>query len=442
MPYADEIAGLAALRAIADSGIVEEFRQQLVERHSGEPLPLPAFLPCPPGQSRTHILAIDGSNVYDAIPGALPCTEAGLVSLGLVVIDLNKLAALERLPESGSVNPRMLRDTEHGESLGLMLPGQNAGKKDGASPRTWFRQIFNSELEKTRFGGESLAETLYHLLQLGSSPTIDHCPNHPDCDHRNLPIPQPGAAGSCPCCGEPTFTADGLRIHEQFLDNISPRECHSRVRDTLELLALMNSLRYLASSDKGIAAISNTAFVVDGQLAAFGTIAVLGRAIKRELQRIQGILLDAHPGAQLLVMSGVKTGPFVEHAAELDRVPAPDQRLPRNHVWLPNNDYIRANIVARGSQNSKPWGELTHFGRPVVLKTANGQRLVLNIAQPELEISETLTNAAPPQALADAIATAGPLGVGTDQFLALRRSHSHAAIPLRAGTDLIQSLAP
>lgn len=442
MPYADEIAGLAAIRAIADSGIVDDFRQQLAERHSGEPLPLPPFLPCPPGKSRTHILAIDGSEIYAGIPGALPCTEAGLVSLGLVIIDLMKLDALDRLPESGAVNPRLLRDTEKGESLGLMLPGQNAGKKDNTSPKTWFRQIFNDELEKTQFGGESFAETLYHLLHLGARPTIDYCPNHPDCDERNLPIPQPGSAGYCPSCAEIIFPADGLRIHQQFHDNLSPRECHSRVRDTLELLALVNSLRHLANSERGLAAISNTAFVMDGQLATFGTIAVLGLAIRRELQTIQETLQESHPGARLLVMSGVKTGPFVEHAAELDRAPAPNLRLPLNHMWLPNNEYIRANIVARSSQSSKPWGEYTHFGRPVVLKTTAGQRLVLNIAQPELELSQPLTNAPPPQALADAIATAAPLGVGTDQFLALRRSHSQAAIPLRAGTDLIQSLAP
>ena len=139
-------------------------------------------------------------------------------------------------------------------------------------------------------------------------------------------------------------------------------------------------------------------------------------------------------------MSGVKSGPFVNHAEEIDRAPAPGQNIPDDHLWLPDNDYIRANIVARHSDSQRPWGELTHYGRPLVMKTKNGQRLVLNIAQPEEE--PPLTNAVAPLALADAVNTAGPLGVGTDQFLALRRAHNRAAIPLRAGTDLIRSLAP
>ena len=437
MPYEDERAGLAAIRAIAESGVVESFRRELQERHSGQPLPLPPFHPCPAGTSRTHILAIDGSDIYEPIPGALPSTEAGLVSLGMVVMDLKKLETLQRLPESGAVNPRLLRETEKGESLGMMLPGMNAGKKDGTDPRTWFRQIFNNELEKASVGGETFAETLYHLL--GSDHKIDHCPN-PDCSKENLRLPTPGTIDRCPTCGVEVLLTDGLRIHTQFEENTSPTECHSRVRDTLEILALVNSLRYLVKSERGRAAIGNTAFVMDGQLAAMGTIAVLAQAVHRELQRVQCVLDKYRPETLLLVMSGVKTGPFVNHAEELDRAPEPGRNIPHDHLWLPDNDYIRANIVARYSDSPKPWGRVTHYGRPVVLKTKNGQRLVLNIAQPEVE--PPLTNAPAPLALADAVNTAGPLGVGTDQFLALRRAHNRAAIPLRAGTDLIKSLAP
>ncbi len=437
MPYEDERAGLAAIHAIAERGVVDDFREQMQERHTGEPLPLPPFQPCPAGVSRSHILAIDGSNVYDEIPGALPCTEAGLVSLGMVVMNLKKLQSLQQLPASGAVNPRELRKTETGETLGIMLPGQNAGKKDGTDPRTWFRQIVNTELENAYLGGESFAETLHYLLT--DNRIIRHCPN-PDCEESGLSIPGPGEVRSCNSCGESILLTDGLRIHEQFLENTSPTECHHRVRDALEILALMNALRYLKESQQGLTAIANTAFVMDGPLAAFGTIAVLANAVRNELRQIQNTLDREHPGARLLVMSGVKSGPFVNHAAELDRSPAPGQRIPRNHVWLPNNEYIRANIVARNSVHSKPWGELTYFGRPVILKTATGQRLVLNLAQPEAD--PPLTDAPCPQALEDALGTAGPLGVGTNQFLALRRVHSHAAIPLRAGTDLIKSLAP
>ena len=436
MPYPDERAGLSAIQAIVDGENFEEFRRRLDPPKAEAVLQLPAFRPCPNGTPRTNLVAFDGSRVYEPFPGRLPDTHVGTVSLGVVVINLRKLATLPKMPESGSVDPRELRKTEKGNSLGAMLPGTNARTNDGVGPREWFRQVFNNTLQKASLGGETFADSLYHLL--GGSHDVGSCPN-PDCDVTHLPMPAPNASYNCPSCGITIFTTDGLRIHEQFIENRSAEECHSRVMDTLELLALINGLRGLTKSPEGLKAISATAFVMDGQLAVFGTIAVLAQAIRQELKNIQETLQNAVPGSQLLVMSAVKSGPFVKHAEELDRAPAPNRRIPPNNFWLPDNDYIREHIVAGHSINAKPWGELTHYGRPVVLKTPSGQRLVLNIAQPEAE--PPLTNRPQPQVLGDAISTAAPLGVGSDQFLALRRAHRWASIPIKTGTNLIHSLA-
>ncbi len=434
MPYLDERAGLASILAIAKRGVVDEFRNRLVERHDGTPLSLPAFEAIPHGRARQHVVAIDGSNIYEPIPGALPCTEAGLVSLGIVVIDTVKLFSLPRLPASHAVNPRELKDTEKGQVMGTMLPGRNAARRDGASPRQWFREMIDRELRDVRFGDESFAETLEALLVNNrkiSCPAVD-------CTKRQVVVTGPDAMSECPACGLPILLADGLRIHEQFDETKPAVECHSRFRDTLEILALMNILRYLVKTREGRDAIANTAFVLDGSLAAFGTIAVLARAVHDELRRIQKCLHGER--IELLVMSGVKSGPFVEHFSELDRAPEPDRRIPAGRYYLPDNSYVRENIVAGGPDEPGPWSELTYFGRPIFLKTVQDQRLVLNLAQPEAD--PPLTEALPPRALADALATAGPLGVGAHQFQPLRRVHAQAAIPLRAGTDLIRSLVP
>ena len=435
MPYADERAGLAAIQAIADSAELDEFRARLRPPSASAVLPLPPFRPGPAGNSRTHLVAIDGSLIYEPFPGKLPDTHVGLVSLGVVVMKLSELSSLPALQASGAVDPRQLRRTEDGRSLGALLPGTNAGTTDGLGPREWFRVSFNETLRKVSLGGETFAESLYQIL--GPDHDIRHCPN-PACDATHLPMPNPGQEAACAKCGTALFTSDALRIHEQFVENESAYECHMRVMQTLEMLALVNSLRCLAQSDEGLAALANTAFVMDGQLAAFGTIAVLAQAIRKQLSGIQNSLQAIRPDAQLLVMSGVKSGPFVQHAEELDRDPEPNKRIPLNHCWLPTNDYIRAHIVAGHSDDPGPWGELTHYGRPLVLKTPGGQRLVLNIAQPES--GPPLTEQPEPRALGDAVNTAGPLGVGSDQFLALRRAHRWASLPLKAGTDLIQSL--
>ena len=444
MPYPNEYAGLEAIRLIADSGVVDEFREAIVSRKPDEPLPMPNFLPCPPrGRVRGHVLAIDGSTITKDIPGALPCTEAGLVSLGVVVMNLNDLNRLERLPQSGAVNPRLLRETENANSLGVMLPGRNAAREDGLDPRTWFRHIVNDKLENSRIPkeGESFAETLHHLFSLGENGegrTV-RCPN-PDCDQRRVALPEPYERGKCEGCEEEILLSDGLRIHEEFYENAPVGGCHSRFMNTLEILALMNSLRYLSLTHEGRQALSDTAFVMDGPLAAFETIAVLSRSVRTELRSIQNRLREQFSDSSLVILSGIKSGAFVNHAHDLDRSPEPDVRIPNEHYWMPDNAYIQDNIVAKisSSPNPKPWGELTYFGRPVILKTKGGQRLVLNLAQPETD--PPLTNATAPYALADALETANNLGVGSHEFLALQRAHNKASIPLQTGTDLIQSL--
>ena len=224
MPYEDDRAGLAAIRAIADSNVVDDFRDRLAPRHDGTPLDLPPFEPCAGGTARTHILAIDGSHIYKPIPGALPSTEAGLVSLGIVVIDVAQLNTLRQLPQSGTVNPRELRATERGEPLGTMLPGRNAARQDGTNPRTWFREIVNSTLEEANFGGESFAETLYALF--GENRTIRNCPNS-GCGASEIQVPGPRESNSCPRCGETVWLADGLRLHENFVENEPAVACHS-----------------------------------------------------------------------------------------------------------------------------------------------------------------------------------------------------------------------
>ena len=436
MPYPDERAGLSAVQAIVDGEAFEEFQNRLDPPGDQAVLPLPTFRPCPDGTSRTNLVAIDGSRIYEPFPGRLPDTHVGAVSLGVVIMNVEELSKLPKLKESGSVDPRKLRKTEEGNSLGALLPGTNAKTNDGLGPREWFRVTFhNTLLRASLSGSETFADSLYHLL--GNDREVGNCPNE-DCDAKQLPLPAPNVPYDCSSCGTTIFTTDGLRIHEQFIENQSAEECHSRVMNTLELLALVNALRGLVKTQDGLGAISKTAFVMDGPLAAFGTIAVLAQAIRHELKCIQETLQSEIPSSQLLVMSGVKNGPFVKHAEELDRDPAPNSRIPRNNFWLPDNDYIRENIVAGHSANSTPWGELTYFGRPMILKTQNGQRLVLNIAQPEVE--PPLTNRPQPQVLGDAISTASPLGVGSDQFLALRRAHRWASIPIKAGTNLIHNL--
>ena len=429
MPYPNERAGFSALEDLERRRVIEAFGDRLEHGVNVPRRPLPPFESFRSRQARPVVVALDGSSIYHRIPARLPCTEAGLISVAIVRIDVQRLEELPRLPLSRATDPVALRETEHASTLQLALPGRNARSASGLASREWFRHEIQANLETGHFGGENLASTLHALL---GDPRDIRCPNL-ECSARPL-TPKPGMMRSaCSECGSEVLLADALRAQEIFGDEQPCGDAHGRIRQALEILSLMNLLRELVKLENGRRALRRIAFVLDGPLAAFSTIAALQPGVLRELRRIDQRL---SPG-RLLVMSGVKTGAFVQHFSELDEAPEPDSRIPDGTAWLPDDQYIRENIVARTTDQA--WGMITYFGRPLVVKTHQGQRLLLNLAQPEAD--PPLTDAARPRVLDEAIATAARLGVGRHEFLPLRRAHAKAAIPFRAGAAIIESLA-
>lgn len=431
MPYPNERAGFSAVEDLERRRIVEAFGDRLEQGAKLPPKPLPPFESFPQGRPRPVVVALDGSSIYHRIPGRLPATEAGLLSIAIVRIDVERLENLPRLPQSGATDPVQLRDTEDASTLQLALPGRNARSADGQVARDWFRSLIQEALESGHYGGETLADTLHGLLREARDRDIK-CPNV-RCVSKPLTPPPGEMRCRCQDCGAVVLLSDALRAQEIFSDEEPCGDAHGRIRQAFEILSLMNLLRGLVQTENGRRALRRIAFVLDGPLAAFSTIAVLQRGVLRELGRIDR---ELSPG-RLLVMSAVKTGAFVQHFSELDESPAPDSRISRGTAWLPDDDYIRENIIARTTD--QPWGEITYFGRPLVVKTHEGQRLMLNLAQPEAD--PPLTNAPRPRVLSEAIATAARLGVGHHEFLPLRRAHAKAAIPLRVGTAIIETLA-
>ena len=431
MPYPNERAGFSAVEDLERRRIVDAFGDRLSQGVNLPLKPLPPFRPFPQGTPRPVIVALDGSNIYHRIPARLPATEAGLLSIAIVRIDVHRLHNLARLPESGATDPVELRDTEKASTLQMALPGRNARSVDGQVSRDWFRRIVQEALELGHYGGERLAATLHALLPDSDKRAI-RCPNV-QCDARPHTPPPGQMQARCANCREVVLLSDALRAQEIFTDEQPCGDAHGRIREAFEILSMMNLLRGLAKTENGRRALGRIAFVLDGPLAAFSTIAALQPGVLRELDRIDRLLSPS----RLLVMSAVKTGAFVQHFSELDEAPAPDSRIPRGTAFLPDDDYIRENIVSRTTD--QPWGQITYFGRPLIVKTQDGQRLFLNLAQPEAD--PPLTNAPQPRVLNEAIATAARLGVGKHEFLPLRRAHANAAIPLRVGTAIIESLA-
>ena len=106
-----------------------------------------------------------------------------------------------------------------------------------------------------------------------------------------------------------------LRLHEYFDGVRTSGEAHGRLRSALEILVLLNILRYFAEHRPEYFA--NCAFVLDGPLAVFGSPASILGSIRKEFRRLNDISIEA-TGSDIAVFGIEKAGAFMGHWEQID----------------------------------------------------------------------------------------------------------------------------
>lgn len=389
----------------------------------------------------SRVIALDGSTVAATLRNGFPLAEASLVKVSVVRIDLSKLT---NLPRDTIPSPRVFYDMEQAFPFHLILPGANVVRSDveNDSPKAYFREAayaaFDAKLDDSH---ETLLETVRDIVARSTRPRANPpaCPVE-GCEERL----HPGiGAYTCRCERAATlYETDAFRFAERFNEVSTNGEAHGEVRHVLEVVSLINMLRYFARDQTRISYLREAVFILDGPLGLFGHPAWLTRYIRAELQRING--LCRNEGFDLAVFGCEKSGAFVDHFDQLDMCPdrGPRGRHPNRTAFVPDAAYINQNIVLRPA-DAKPHGDATYFGRKLFYKTASGGHAVITTAM----VNEASTDFGRcdqecfPR-LGDMLDVLDHLATHLyrDGFMPLVRAHAHAAIPLRRGADIIRTL--
>lgn len=384
-----------------------------------------------------RVVAIDGSTLTHKVKNGFPGAEASILMLSVVFIDITELANItaHEIP-----SPRVFNDMDKATTLDGVLPGANVVRTQVSedTPVAFFRSTVQDILAGTLDPShESLLET-FRFITTGRQSKID-CPIE-GCEEE---YKSDVGSYSCNCDRRQTlFETDALRFHERFNELGSNGEVHGEVRRVIEVLSLINILRYF-EHDSRLHYLKNCAFVLDGPLAVFGQPAWISPYVQKEIQRISAKSLK-HNGCDLLLFGIEKSGQYMTHFSDIDWT---DERGPRSRfenrsVIIPDAKYINRNIVFR-PVDAKPSGVDTYFGRKVLYKTANGSHVVLNSAIVNAEganFHDTSPGAFP--RLGDALNVLDHLStyLYDDGFMPLVRAHAHAAIPLKQGAEILRSL--
>lgn len=437
MPYESEFASGESLIALQNNPIMKAFEGVIAVRGGGngrDPAPVVAverrdWLP-------RRILAIDGSSITEKIQNGFPGAEVSLVTLAAVFIDVKKVAGI-RPGEMPS--PAVFNSFDTAQTHCAVLPGANIRHKDDdtGTSRDFFRsKVYEALNACVAEGHETLLETL-RAIDRSDASGVD-CPVE-GCA-KKLERGEGLYACSCPAA-QTLFETDVLRIHERFSEAGSNGDVHGEVRHVLEVLALVNLLRFFEKRD--IRHLKEVAFVMDGPLAVFGQPAKIAPQIRAELMRIGEASRRAN-GVEPLVIGIEKSGQYVSHFEDLDWTDThgPRSRFDAGTVLIPDSRYINRNITLR-PEDARASGTATYFGRKVFYKTAAGAHAVLNVAMTNEDAADfTNADAACFPRLADALSILDHLStyLYQDGFMPLVRAHAHAAIPLKRGSDILKGI--
>jgi hypothetical protein len=384
-----------------------------------------------------RVVAIDGSTLTHRVQNGFPGAEASLVLLSVVFIDVSELA---KINDAEIPSPRIFNEFDRANTLDAVLPGANIVRKGRPedSPVRFFRQtVFETLSGELEINHESLLET-FRSITRGYLSKIE-CPIE-GCAEAYM---MGQNTYQCPCDRKETlFETDALRFHQRFNDLGSNREVHGEVRHILEVLSLVNVLRFF-EADNRIRFLKDCAFVLDGPLAVFGQPAWLSPYVQREIQRISAKSRKLN-GCDLLLIGVEKSGQYIAHFSDIDWTDenGPKSKFAVETVIIPDAKYINRNIVFR-PENSKPSGVDTYFGRKVFYKTRNGFHAVINSAIINEEGAD-FSNVSPQvfPRLGDALNVLDHLStyLYEDGFMPLIRAHAHAAIPLKQGAEILSRL--
>ena len=442
MPFDREFATGESLLSLEASQAFQEIKGRLEVR----PLPAasddsPVFRPVPRRHWRLdRVIAVDGSTISATVRNGFPMADASLVKIAVVRLDLSKL---DSLPADTIPSPRIFYDMERAHPVDLFLPGANVRRNDlpGDTPKSFFREVvfeaFDAALTPDH---ETLLETVRAIVGgPHAPPRAPSCPIE-GCDEKL----RPGTGQyACPCPrAETLYETDAFRFAERFSDVSSNGEAHGEVRHVLEVVCLLNILRYFAKDRATIRYLRDAVFILDGPLALFGHPAWLTPDVREEFQRLNA--LCRREGFDLAVFGFEKSGAFVEHFDQLDTCPERGSRgqHPNGTTFAPDASYINRNIALRPA-DAKPHGTDTYFGRKLFYKTASGGHAVITTAmvnQASEDFHRCDGECFP--RLGDMLDVLDHLAtyLYRDGFMPLIRAHAHAAIPLRRGTDIIRSL--
>ncbi len=329
------------------------------------------------------VVAVDGSYREAYVREEYPSATITFFAFGPLLFNLS---ALHEISSQPFIAPEDIARLKNIQRYNLVLPTRNISR-DGKSLRDSVRGSLHDFFATRHSGDEPLSAALRWILFRGWTGDdskqweIERCPNY-GCSRTGIVL----TAGTkdeegCNVCGGPIFLIDALRLHERVDEEQGAGGITSYVMTILEQVVLVHVIKALWSMKPAF--LREVLFIKDGPLAFFGQPAPLSKPM-RELASFLGSRpggAEGRPASLLNVVGLEKSGPFVEHAMQIE------DRLRPGSVLLLSNEYIYRYIVPGDPNGADPYGKNTYWGGKLIYRALDGNVYVATVPTGDFHVA-------------------------------------------------------
>jgi hypothetical protein len=322
------------------------------------------------------VVAVDGSYREVSVRDEFPSSAITFFAFGPLLFRLEELRKLDRQP---FIAPEDLARLKNIQRFSLVLPTRNISRK-GQSLTDSVRSTLHDFFTTAHSGDKPLVGTLRWVIfrewtaEGEKTWEIPSCPN-PGCSRSQVVLMSDAPdMQACTSCGGPIYMIDALRLHERIDEEQGAGGITSYVMTVLEHIVLVHLVKALWELKPAF--LREILFIKDGPLAFFGQTAPLSKPM-RELASFLGKQRDPSGGSSPIALLNVvgleKSGPFVEHAVQID-----ERMRPGTVLFLPN-DYIYKYIVPGDPNGPDPYGKNTYWGGKLIYKAPDSNVYVATV---------------------------------------------------------------
>ena len=314
-----------------------------------------------------HIIAIDGGYTEVPVRREFPSALLAFFQFGALFFSTNELDQISKQP---FIDPADMEKLKQLERLKLTIPTKNITFKENQDLINSVRHSLHLFFLKKR-DSRSFYDSLKWLLfkEFSSTPDtswiLSQCPH---CFNRSISLYRDrfdeNFTTKCTDCSNDIYLIDILRLHEAIDNELGAGGVLGYLIVTLEQFLLLHLIKYILETKPDL--LNELLFIKDGPLAFFGQTANLHKPMR-------SLIIHLFTEHNLYLVGLEKSGPFVEHAKQIEN------KIEPGHVLLLNNEYIYKYIIPGNANPNEPYGKTTYYGNKVIYKSHNGYTYVATL---------------------------------------------------------------